>query len=143
MKANKFRIYDLGRREWVHGAPMDQYRQRIGTDAIDLLGETIVFGEILRRASDDTSVTLQEMNDLITVQYVGQQDIHGLDIYEGDILRDTVDGYEGYVEFYPPHAGYILRVGNGTTGLTSQYEILGNQFDDVELFQRVSGAKQK
>lgn len=141
MKVNKYRIYDLGRKEWVHGHPMDKAKQDIGCDAIDLFGETIVFGEILRRDSDDSGVTLREMNDLVAVQYIGKSDVNGLDIYEGDLLEDIRDGYRGVVQYNPTLASYELVTADGSTGIVSQYKIIGNKFDNPDLYIKLTEKK--
>ena len=142
MKVNKFRIYDLGRGEWVHGAPMDKHQQDIGCDAIDLFGETIVFGELLRRDSDDSGVTLREMNDLVAVQYIGKSDVNGLDIYEGDLLKNLADGYIGCVVYNPQLCMYELQTKDGSTGIAfNNCEIIGNKFDDSELYLKIMEKK--
>lgn len=72
----KFRIWDDGKKVWVHDTE----------HAVNLLGETIIMGEILRRP-DDTGVTLEELNNLVVMQFTGHRDKNGRDIFEDDIIE--------------------------------------------------------
>lgn len=145
MREIKFRIYDKGRKQWVHD-----------TDhAISLFGEYVIFGEILRRP-DDSIVSLDELNDLDAMQYTGLKDRNGREIYEGDILRGTMEKIRimdnkrtgKYVtktvtiEWQDEWGRFQLKNTSGNFELlpcTKQdwiaefYEVIGNIFENPEL----------
>ena len=75
----KFRIWDNKRKEWTW-------------TGINILGEVICFGEILCRR-DDTHVKVEELNDLIVMQFTGLKDINDKDVYEWDIVKWAGDIY--------------------------------------------------
>lgn len=108
-RPHRYRIYDKARKEWVHDTK----------HAVNLLGETIIFGELLRR-HDDTFVTLPELAELMVMEFTGLHDRHGIEIYEGDILKlslpTEVDGKVIRVVF---SRGYF-----GITGNDFEYEPL-------------------
>ena len=126
MQAYRFRMYDRKREEWVHD-----------TDhAVSLFGETIIMGEILRR-SDDTGVSLEDLNEIVVQMYINCRDKNGKDIYDGDVLK--------------MHTGDVVEVQWGTNQLAwivtkdglnalipnreawEEAEIIGNKFDNKEL----------
>jgi len=76
MRTIKFRIWDKGRNAWH----VDNEH------AVNLFGETIIMGEILRRP-DDTGVKISELNDLVPMQFTGLLDKNRKEIYEGDWVR--------------------------------------------------------
>ena len=129
MREIKFRVYDKGRKQWVHD-----------TDhAISLFGEYVIFGEILRRP-DDSIVSLDELNDLDAMQYTGLKDRNGREIYEGDVVRWYVNNVtrDGIVEYVVESAGYDLKNFHDPYHVCvdwyrGEYEILGNIYEDPEL----------
>lgn len=87
-RVNKFRVWDNGRKEWVHGPGYE----------VNLFGETIVFGEILRRP-DDSVVSLDELHNLIPLQFTGKKCFNDREVYEDDILfyeEETENGDRRY-----------------------------------------------
>lgn len=123
----KFRIYDKGRKQWVHD-----------TDhAISLFGEYVIFGEILRRP-DDSIVSLDELNDLDAMQYTGLKDRNGREIYEGDVVQWDVNSSfsVGVVTF--ERGCYDLKSLDGERWVCcdwyrGEYEVLGNIYENPEL----------
>lgn len=121
MREIKFRIYDKKRKEWVHD-----------TDhAVNLLGETIIMGEILRRP-DDTNVKIEELNDLAVMQFTGLKDKNGVEIFEGDLFMDEEDGAYNFVEWDQCHGGWSTNewfFGAEFVDNIQEMEIIGNIYD--------------
>lgn len=121
MREIKFRVYDKGRKQWVHD-----------TDhAISLFGEYVILGEILRRP-DDSIVSLDELNDLDAMQYTGLKDRNGREIYEGDVVEwsglrfpITVDVFHGYRFMFGKDQ---LNKATAVYG-----EVIGNIYENPEL----------
>lgn len=121
MREIKFRVYDKGRKQWVHD-----------TDhAISLFGEYVIFGEILRRP-DDSIVSLDELNDLDAMQYTGLKDRNGREIYEGDVVESSGLKFSITVEDFH---GYRFMFGKDQMNkATAVYgEVIGNIYENPEL----------
>ena len=72
----KFRVWDNGRKEWIHGPGHE----------VNLFGEAIIVGGFLIR-EDDTHVGLDDLNDMIAVQFTGETYSDGAEVYEDDIYE--------------------------------------------------------
>lgn len=126
MREIKFRIYDTKRKEWVHDTK----------HAVNLLGETIILGDILRRP-DDTRVRLEELNDLVVMQFTGLKDRNGIEVYEGDVIRN--DGGDWNEEVFYEEGGFCFcreapepMVWLQINGV---YEVIGNVHENPELIK--------
>ena len=134
MREIRFRVWDTVRKEWVHGPGNEP----------NLFGETILFGELLRRP-DDTSVRLEELNDIIALQFTGLLDKNGKEIYEGDLLYSA----KIQTDEEPPNDRWIVDVvfedGSFCYGwhgdtldkreCSIEMEVIGNIYENPELLK--------
>jgi hypothetical protein len=67
-------------------------------DGIDILGETVLMGEIHRRPNDEP-LKLEDIVQLIPLQFTGLLDKNGVEIYEGDEVKDSLTQFSGIVCF--------------------------------------------
>lgn len=135
MREIKFRIWESKRKQWIH---------RPGFE-INLLGETIIMGAILGRP-DCTYVSLEDLNDLVCLQYTGLKDKNGKEIYEGDVNKltsnsDPVWGSYSH-NFVVEHTGngWYYRTPAGHVNIFSNRfescEVIGNIYENPELLNK-------
>jgi len=74
--------------------------------------------------------------DLIVMQYTGLKDKNGKNIYEGDIVVLSINGekplHKGVVEYLPPKF-FVMDAKKSGLILTSNYEVVGNIYENSEL----------
>jgi uncharacterized phage protein (TIGR01671 family) len=127
----RFRIWDNGRKEWIHGPGSE----------VNLFGETIMFGELFRRP-DDTMVSLDDLNNLVALQFSGLHDKSGKEIYEGDVVEwwDSYGVPELGNDSFSTRAVVNFEGGmfQPICGINpNEIEILGNIYSNPELLQEI------
>lgn len=143
MRPIKFKIWNKKKNEWHHKEP------------ISLFGEVIIMGEILNANLEDNPISLEELNNLVPLQFTGLLDKNGKEIYEGDIVK--------FIAFDPEHDKEVLAVvkwqshwgmsrdsemagfmavsvkdkdvAYGFGGIGNELEIIGNIYENPELLK--------
>lgn len=146
----KFRIWDKKHNRWFQGGT-DQKSIDLQTDAIDLFGEVIIFGEILHdqheddiwKNDKDITCSLDVMKWLEPCQFTGLYDKNNRPIYEGDLLliparKDKTNGKIYAVEWHKVHARFNFANKNGefgeiNIGKIKRAEVIGNIYENPEL----------
>ncbi|WP_087045209.1 YopX family protein [Weissella confusa] len=104
-------------------------------------GQKFVYG--------NKTLSFQSMNpdSYVLEQYTGINDINGVEVYEGDIIKFHVvmlspDDKVGYVKYYPEYGysimlslGRVLRQEYWASGDKHTIEVIGNIHENEELLQ--------
>jgi uncharacterized phage protein (TIGR01671 family) len=125
----KFRIWNEKTKAWIHGPD-----KRNDLDGVNLFGETILLGCFL------DGVSIEDLNEIVSLQYTGLQDKDGKEIFEGDfielkedneILRREVVFEEGYFGLKRSNGGNIIAA--LLWPYVTDCKVIGNIYDNPEL----------
>lgn len=115
---------------WVHGNLYIRKHEEFG-DCAYIIGYT-----------EKPSTTIVDINTI--GQFTGLHDKNGKEIYEGDIVRYSLDGRKdvGYIGFHTRSASFRViaehtdfRIGNRGELHELNLEVIGNVHDNPELLQ--------
>ena len=121
----KFRVRNTKRNEWVHPP-----HEMASLDGVNLLGETILLGGFM------DGFSIEDLNEIVPLQYSGIRDCKGKEIFEGDILlMPQIDP-----ESTSGNAIFVVEFKYGTFGYTDTftkkfepiYGLIGNTDKDAE-----------
>lgn len=122
MREIKFRAYDYDNKRFEYDV-QDTHDEIIGDSFLNVLEE----------------------DRFVVEQYTGINDMNGVEVYEGDIIKFHVvmlspDDKVGYVKYYPAYGysimlplGILLRQEYWASGYKHTIEVIGNIHEDEEL----------
>ncbi|CAC8424577.1 yopX family protein [Staphylococcus aureus] len=82
------------------------------------------------------STGYKSFNEVKLLQYTGFKDVHGVEIYEGDIVQDSYSGEVSFIEF--KEGAFYITFSNVTELISENddiIEIIGNIFENEELLE--------
>lgn len=73
-------------------------------------------------------------SNIVLMQFTGLLDKNGVEIYEGDIVRDIL-GWEIEVKWFDRHTGFIPFAGGCGEQLSEMCEVIGNIYENPGLLK--------
>lgn len=109
----------------------------------------MVYGNLFQRNAQSFILTEGHVLEVVleTVgQYIGVTDKHGHKIFEGDILLDKAEQYQGIVCSVDDSMEIVIDLNSNRLYPSdidsSTVEVIGNRYDDPELWQTTQNAEQ-
>lgn len=123
MHEHKFRGRRVDNGEWAYGSLLDDFGKKtwiVNTiqDIKDAMSDNVWF----------------EVDPSTVGEFTGLCDKNGVEIYEGDILRDPITGNIRQIFYHPP--AFILRDADSNfywTYHADEYEVIGNVWENPDL----------
>lgn len=112
-----------------------------------VIGEALCCGriEIWINNHENEKGMLERYNDMVLMQYTGLEDRKGNDIYEGDIVKDSVQEANWLIYWNKPDGAFRghkladqpLTMGMQNLVYAGNSKIIGNKFEDPQLLKEV------
>ncbi|GGD05682.1 YopX family protein [Enterococcus wangshanyuanii] len=98
--------------------------------------------------NDDYQNYMRFLDEIILMQYTGLKDKNGVEIYEGDVVRQVAgeysyigavekDCYQFYIDGIDPLDAYSFDDVADTSNCTADLEVIGNIHENPELLSGV------
>ena len=114
-----------------------------------LITGSMVHGNLFQREQQSFILTGGHVMEVLSEtvgQYIGVTDMHGNKIFEGDILLDKTEEYQGTVCSVGSSMEIVIELNNDrlypSDLVSSTVEVIGNRYDDPELWQTTQNAEQ-
>jgi uncharacterized phage protein (TIGR01671 family) len=113
MRTIKFRLWNNKTKKWIHGP-----HKNPSLDGVNLFGENVLFGNLLN------DVSIEDLNDIVALEFTGLYDKNDREIFEGDILLCSFRTERRYVE---------VRFHNGAFLFENRMPMEFLQYNEVEV----------
>lgn len=129
MREILFRGKNATDNNWVYGFFTNQY---VTSDTITM--PPVELSTIVIESGEHIVIDYKSIG-----QYTGMKDKNGVRVFEGDILKNTLDNSISVVEWSEAHTGFTLKTRGTIYGFPKigheVYKIIGNIYDNPELLE--------
>lgn len=114
-----------------------------------LITGSMIYGNLFQREQQSFILAdghvLEVLSETVG-QYIGVTDMHGHKIFEGDILLDKTEQYQGTVSSVGDSMEIVIDLNNDrlypSDLVSSTVEVIGNRYDDSGLWRTTQNAEQ-